>query len=61
MVLQPGQDITLDAIRDDMAAAGVARFKWPERLEVAAGLPVTRVGKLDKKALREMRAGKSSS
>jgi len=36
-----------------MAAAGVARFKWPERLEVVAELPTTKVGKLDKKALRE--------
>ena len=47
---------TLDAIRDGMAAAGVARFKWPERLEVVAELPVTKVGKLDKKALRDLLA-----
>ena len=39
-----------------MAAAGVARFKWPERLEVVGELPVTKVGKLDKKALRDMLA-----
>ena len=56
VVPQPGQDVTLDAIRDGMAAAGVARFKWPERLEVVAELPVTKVGKLDKKALRDMLA-----
>ena len=37
-----------------MAAAGVAKFKWPERLEIVAELPVTKMGKLDKKALREM-------
>jgi 2,3-dihydroxybenzoate-AMP ligase len=37
-----------------MAAAGVARFKWPERLEIATELPVTKVGKLDKKALRDL-------
>ena len=36
-----------------MAAAGVARFKWPERLEIRAELPVTKVGKLDKKAMRD--------
>jgi 2,3-dihydroxybenzoate-AMP ligase len=55
VVPQPGAGahITLDAIRDGMAAAGVARFKWPERLEVVAELPVTKVGKLDKKALRD--------
>jgi non-ribosomal peptide synthetase component E (peptide arylation enzyme) len=36
-----------------MATAGVARFKWPERLKIVAELPVTKMGKLDKKALRE--------
>lgn len=56
VVPRPGSAITLDVIRDGMAAAGVARFKWPERLEVVAELPVTKVGKLDKKALREMLA-----
>jgi salicylate---CoA ligase len=60
VVPRPGTDITLEAIRDGMAAAGVARFKWPERLEVVAELPVTKVGKLDKKALREMLAGRST-
>ena len=54
VVPRPGTAITLDAIRDGMAVAGVAKFKWPERLEVVAELPVTKVGKLDKKALREL-------
>jgi 2,3-dihydroxybenzoate-AMP ligase len=53
VVPEPGAAVTLDAIRDGMAAAGVARFKWPERLELALELPVTKVGKLDKKALRD--------
>ena len=53
VVPEPGRDITLGAISDGLAAAGVARFKWPERLEIVAELPVTKVGKLDKKALRE--------
>jgi non-ribosomal peptide synthetase component E (peptide arylation enzyme) len=53
VVPEPGRDITLGAIRNGMAAAGVARFKWPERLEIVTELPVTKVGKLDKKALRE--------
>jgi len=56
VVPQPGARLTLDAIRDDMASAGVARFKWPERLEVVAELPVTKMGKLDKKALRDLLA-----
>jgi 2,3-dihydroxybenzoate-AMP ligase len=60
VVPEPGRDITLGAIRDGMATAGVARFKWPERLEIVAELPVTKMGKLDKKALREMLAGRST-
>jgi len=60
VVPEPGAHVTLDSIRDGMAAAGTARFKWPERLEVVAELPVTKVGKLDKKALRELLAGRSA-
>jgi 2,3-dihydroxybenzoate-AMP ligase len=43
-----------------MATAGVAKFKWPERLELVAELPVTKMGKLDKKALRDQ-LGRSTS
>lgn len=32
---------------------GLAKFKWPERIEVLTALPVTHVGKLDKIALRQ--------
>jgi len=56
VVPAPEADITLAAVRDSMAAAGVARFKWPERLEIVTELPTTKVGKLDKKALRELLA-----
>jgi salicylate---CoA ligase len=51
-VLTPGAMLTLDDMRTAMAAAGVARFKWPEWLEIVPELPATKVGKLDKKALR---------
>ena len=60
VVPEPGRKISLGGISDGMAAAGVARFKWPERLEIVAELPVTKVGKLDKKALRDMLAGRST-
>ena len=53
VVPEPGRDVTLGAISDAMATAGVARFKWPERLEIVAELPVTKMGKLNKKALRD--------
>ncbi len=51
----PRGDETLDleAIRASLEQRGVARFKWPERLEVVEALPVTNVGKVDKQALRQ--------
>ncbi len=52
-VLEPGTALTLEDVRQAMAAAGVATFKWPERLEIIAELPATKVGKIEKKALRE--------
>jgi salicylate---CoA ligase len=51
-VVQPGHTMTLDRIRDGMDAAGIARFKLPERLVLVDELPTTKVGKIDKKALR---------
>ena len=41
-----------------LSGAGLARFKCPERIEVVDEFPTTRVGKLDKVALRRMIAGK---
>jgi len=60
VVPEPGRAISLGAISDGLEAAGVAKFKWPERLEIVAELPVTKMGKLDKKALRDMLAGRST-
>jgi non-ribosomal peptide synthetase component E (peptide arylation enzyme) len=36
-----------------LEAYGLAKFKWPERIEVLPVLPVTHVGKLDKVSLRQ--------
>ena len=52
-VLKPGTTLTLEDVRQAMATAGVATFKWPERLEIVDELRTTKVGKIDKKALRE--------
>jgi salicylate---CoA ligase len=60
VVPEPGLQISLGMISDGMATAGVARYKWPERLEIVAELPVTKMGKLDKKALRD-RLGRSTA
>lgn len=36
---------------------GLAKFKWPERIEVLSELPATHLGKLDKQMLRQRFAG----
>ncbi|MFF1680385.1 (2,3-dihydroxybenzoyl)adenylate synthase [Streptomyces sp. NPDC058256] len=52
VVPRPGETVTLDEVRDRMEKIGVARFKLPERLVVVEELASTKVGKIDKKALR---------
>jgi len=52
-VLKPGATLTVEEIRASMDAAGVASYKWPDRLELVDELRMTKVGKIDKKALRE--------
>jgi salicylate---CoA ligase len=52
VVGKPGAAPTLDEVRAWMERAGVARFKLPERLVLVDELPTTKVGKIDKNALR---------
>jgi 2,3-dihydroxybenzoate-AMP ligase len=52
VVPRPGATVTLEEIRDAMDAVGVARFKLPEHLVLVDELAATKVGKIDKKALR---------
>jgi 2,3-dihydroxybenzoate-AMP ligase len=61
VVTRPGAHVDLEAIRSVMRAAGVARYKWPERLEKVDELSTTKVGKIDKKALREDIRAKTTS
>jgi len=56
----PPAELSLDTIRRSMEEAGVARFKLPEHLVVTGALPVTKVGKIDKKALRADIAARSA-
>jgi 2,3-dihydroxybenzoate-AMP ligase len=46
-----GTPVTLEDVRDHLHALDVAKFKWPERVELLDALPRTKVGKLDKKAM----------
>ena len=50
----PADDaVTLDDVLDIVRAADVAKFKWPERLEIVNALPRNPVGKILKRELRE--------
>lgn len=52
VVPYPDQTVDLEEVHEVMLRAGVARFKLPERLVLAASLPSTPIGKIDKRALR---------
>lgn len=56
--LRSGHSLTLDELRTFMKGRNVAAFKLPERLEVVHSLPLTNVGKVNKKALRDDIAGR---
>lgn len=58
VVLAPGADLPLAELRERMLAAGVARFKLPDRLVAVDALPVTAIGKVDKRGLRADIAGR---
>jgi 2,3-dihydroxybenzoate---[aryl-carrier protein] ligase len=58
LVLRPNETLDLAALSAYLEERRVARFKWPERLELVDALPVTNVGKVDKKKLREDIAAK---
>ena len=58
--MQPGSEAPdLEAVRSHLAAAGLARQKWPEELRVVDDLPRTASGKVQKFVLRkQLQAGK---
>jgi len=52
-MLRPGCVVEPADIEAATEAAGAARFKIPERIESVAAMPMTKVGKIDKKTLRD--------
>jgi 2,3-dihydroxybenzoate-AMP ligase len=58
VVTTPGERLELEELVGFLDARRLARFKLPERLELLDALPLTSVGKVDKKRLREDIAGK---
>ena len=53
VVLAKGESLTLDEVQRWMARSGVAKPKWPERVETIDALPMTASGKIQKFRLRE--------
>ncbi|RKE36362.1 non-ribosomal peptide synthetase component E (peptide arylation enzyme) [Paraburkholderia sp. BL23I1N1] len=55
LILRPGQPVpTIPEMIDFLSSKGLAKFKCPERIEVVDEFPVTRVGKVDKPAMRRV-------
>jgi cyclohexanecarboxylate-CoA ligase len=54
IVPRPGRGLGLDGIREFLAAEGVARNYWPERIEIVEAMPRTASGKIQKFRLREI-------
>ncbi len=54
IVARPGQPApTVAQLAEHLRAYGLAKFKWPERIETVPALSLTKVGKLDKAAMRQ--------
>jgi 2,3-dihydroxybenzoate-AMP ligase len=49
----PGQTVTVAELGAFLGRQGLAKFKWPERIELVAEFPVTSSGKLSKPKLRD--------
>ena len=55
VIVRPGQAApSIKELADFLVAKGLAKFKCPERVETIEAFPVTRVGKLDKPALKAL-------
>jgi 2,3-dihydroxybenzoate-AMP ligase len=53
LVLKPGAQVTLEGLVSYLKGKGASVLQLPERIEVIEEIPTTRVGKADKKRLRE--------
>lgn len=59
LVLEGGETLTLDAVKEFLLSEGLSKPFLPERVEVVEGLPKTMSGKVRKVELRKMFAGSS--
>ncbi|MGI9414896.1 MAG: class I adenylate-forming enzyme family protein, partial [Hyphomicrobiales bacterium] len=46
VVMTPGAMVSLDDITGELERAGIAKFKWPERLEIIDAMPLTPTQKI---------------
>ncbi|MDP2728208.1 MAG: AMP-binding protein, partial [Dehalococcoidia bacterium] len=53
VILKPRQTLTLPELCSFLLAKDIAKFKLPERLELVSEFPLTNIGKVSKKDLRE--------
>lgn len=60
-VMLPGHTLDLQTVSAFCDAAGLAKFKWPERLVLRDALPRTALAKLDRKALARWLAEEGAS
>ncbi|MDP4157688.1 MAG: AMP-binding protein, partial [Bacillota bacterium] len=49
----PNQELTLEEVREFFAKINIAKYKYPERIEVIASMPRNESGKIQKYILRE--------
>ncbi len=55
--LVPGETLALDTVTSSLSDAGIAKYKWPERLEIFEELPMTPTRKVMRGRLIEMISG----
>ncbi|MGE0215942.1 AMP-binding protein [Mycolicibacterium sp.] len=54
LIMEPGATaLTVATLAEHLSARGVAKYKLPERVEIRERFPLSNVGKVSKKALRE--------
>jgi non-ribosomal peptide synthetase component E (peptide arylation enzyme) len=59
LIARPGMTAPdVKALGAFLGSHGLAKYKWPERVEIVDAFPLTRVGKVDKPALRKLIADK---
>jgi 2,3-dihydroxybenzoate-AMP ligase len=58
VILRSGESLTLEDVTHFLDGRRIAKFKFPERLELVERFPTTAVGKISKNALRGDIAGK---